>query len=283
MKPKTVARTVKGLVIWTCRTPYDPKITMSLSKPTLPLTEEERAVYEWQLPVTGFGEAGQRRLKASSVLISRCGGLGGVVAYELAAAGIGRLVLAHAGQVKLNDLNRQILMTHAGVGSSRVESATRRLRELNPRLEILAVPENISEANAARLVGEADLVVDCAPLFEERYRMNHEAVRQRKPMVECAVYELEAHLTSFLPGRTPCLRCLYPEPPSGWTRKFPVFGAVAGAVGCLAAMEAIKILAGFGLPLFHQLMTWDLRDMNSRKYRIRRDPGCPECSALGPP
>jgi molybdopterin/thiamine biosynthesis adenylyltransferase len=254
-----------------------PKIAMSLSKPTPPLTEEERAVYEWQLPVAGFGEAGQRRLKASSVLISRCGGLGGAVAYELAAAGIGRLVLAHAGQVKLNDLNRQILMTHAGIGGSRVESASRRLRELNPRLVILAVPENVSEANVRRLVGEADVVVDCAPLFEERYRLNRETVRQRKPMVECAVYELEAQLTTFQPGRTPCLRCLYPEPPPGWTRKFPVFGAVAGVVGCLAAVETIKILAGFGEPLFGQLMTWDLRDMSTRRYRIHRDPGCPDC------
>ena len=96
------------------------------------LTDEERAVYEWQMWVPEFGEEGQEKLKGASVLISRIGGLGGVVAYELAAAGVGRLVLAHAGDVKPSDLNRQLLMTHDGLGKSRVESAARRLRELNP-------------------------------------------------------------------------------------------------------------------------------------------------------
>lgn len=242
-----------------------------------PLADAERAVYEWQLPVTGFGETGQQKLKAASVLISRCGGLGSVVAYELAAAGVGRLVLAHAGNVKPSDLNRQILMTHDWLGKSRVECASRRLRELNPRLEVLAIPENISEANAERLVKEADLIVDCAPLFEERYALNRQALAQRKPMVECAVYELEAHLTTFVPGQTPCLRCLYPEPSPTWKRQFPVFGAVSGTVGCLGAMEAIKMLAGFGTPLCGELLTCDLRDMSFRKYRIRSNPQCSDC------
>lgn len=165
---------------------------------------------EWQLWVDGFGEAGQRRLKNAAVLVSRAGGVGGMVALELAAAGVGKIILAHAGNLKPSDLNRQILMTHDWLGRPRVECAAQRLRALNPRLEIMAVPENLSEANAARLVGQADLVVDCAPLFTERFLMNREAVRQRKPMVECAMYELEAHLTTILPGQTPCLACLYP-------------------------------------------------------------------------
>jgi molybdopterin/thiamine biosynthesis adenylyltransferase len=100
------------------------------------LTDEEKATYEWQMWVPGFGEEGQRRLRGSSVLISRVGGLGGLVAYQLAAAGIGRLVLAHAGNVRPSDLNRQLLMTHDGLGKSRIESARRRLLELNPRLDI---------------------------------------------------------------------------------------------------------------------------------------------------
>lgn len=122
------------------------------------LTPEERAVAEWQMLVPGFGEAGQKRLKNASVLISRCGGVGGLVAYELAAAGVGRLILAPAGNIEPSDLHRQLLMTHEGIGTSRVASAARRLKELNPRIEIEPVAENISEANAARLVGEADLV-----------------------------------------------------------------------------------------------------------------------------
>jgi len=242
-----------------------------------PLTDEERQTYEWQIWTADFGEAGQERLKGASVLVSRCGGLGGVVAYQLAAAGIGRLILAHAGNVRPNDLNRQLLMTHEGLGKSRVESARRRLQELNPRLEIDAVPENISESNAGRLVGEADVVVDCAPLFEERFLMNREAVQQNKPLVDCAMYDLEAHLTTIVPGKTPCLRCLYPEKPPAWRREFPVFGAVSGTVGCLGAMEVIKLVAGFGETLAGELLTCDLREMTFRKMKINRRPDCPTC------
>jgi molybdopterin-synthase adenylyltransferase len=242
-----------------------------------PLTDAERAVYEWQLWVQGFGEPGQELLKGASVLVSRCGGVGGMVACELAAAGVGRLVLAHAGNLRPSDLNRQLLMSHDGLGRPRALLAAERLRELNPHVEIEAVPENVTEGNTGRLVGGVDLVVDCAPRFEERLLMNREAVRQGKPLVECAMYELEAQVTTVVPGRTPCLACLYPEPPPAWKREFPVFGAVAGVVGCLGAMEAIKVLAGLGEPLLGKLLTCDLRDMTFRKVTIHRRPGCRVC------
>ena len=248
--------------------------------PDEPLTPEEKAVYEWQLSVPDFGEDGQRRLKAATVLVTRCGGLGSVVAYELAAAGIGRLVLAHAGDVKPSDLNRQLLMTHSQLGKSRVESAERRLRELNPRLEVLAIPENAGQDNAERLVAEADLVVDCAPLFEERFALNGAAVAQLKPIVECAMYELEATLTTIVPGQTPCLACYLPEQPPAWKRQFPVFGAVSGSVACLGAMEAIKVLAGFGEPLLGRLLRYDLRDLTFQITELRRDPGCRVCASV---
>ncbi len=243
----------------------------------VPLTDEERAVYEWQIWVDDFREAGQEALKGAAVLVSRVGGLGSVVAYELAAAGVGKLVLAHAGNVKPSDLNRQLLMTHDWLGKPRVESAARRLSELNPRLEIVAVGENLSEQNAAALCGQVDLIVDCAPLFEERFAMNRQAVEQRKPLIECAMFDLEASITTILPGQTPCLACLTPEKPTAWTREFPVFGAVSGTVGCMAAMEAIKVLAGFGEPLAGQLLAFDLRDMTFSKRRIVRNPNCPLC------
>ena len=239
------------------------------------------SLHEWQLAVPGFGEAGQRKLQAAAVLISRCGGVGGAVALELAAAGIGKLVLAHAGNLKPSDLNRQILMAADALGTSRVACAARRLREFKPYIEIVAVPENLSPANAASLVRQVDLVVDCAPLFQERYLMNREAVRQRKPMVECAMYELELQLTTIDPGRTPCLACLYPEAPAYWTRQFPVFGAVAGVAGCLGAMEAIKVLSALGAPLYNQLLVADLRHMTFRTLHTKRDPQCPVCGATG--
>lgn len=188
-------------------------------------------------------------------------------------------MLAHAGNVKPSDLNRQTLMTHGWLGRPRVESAARRLREMNPRLVVDAVSENVSDANADRLVSGVDLVVDAAPLFAERYAMNRAAIGQGKPMVEAAMYELEAHLTTVLPGHTPCLACLYSEPPPHWRRQFPVFGAVSATVGCMAAMEAIKVIAGLGDPLAGRMLTFSLREMSFRVVRVYRDPMCPVCSA----
>jgi molybdopterin/thiamine biosynthesis adenylyltransferase len=245
-----------------------------------PLTEEEFAVYEWQIRVPEFGEAGQERLKGASGLVSRCGGLGSVVAYELAAAGIGQLVLAHGGNVKPSDLNRQLLMTHDWLGKPRVESAERRLKELNPRLKTVAVDSNITADNVIALVEQVDLVVDCAPLFNERYLMNREAVRQNKPIIECAMYDLEAQITTVIPRQTACLKCLYPDDPPIWKREFPVFGAVSGTVGCMAAMEAIKVLAGFGEPLTNRILTFDLRDMTFRQRKISRNPLCEICGSV---
>jgi molybdopterin-synthase adenylyltransferase len=247
--------------------------------PTQALTDLERQVYEWQLWVEGFGEEGQRRLKGASVLVSRCGGVGGAVALELAAAGVGRIILAHAGNLEPSDLNRQILMTHDWLGRPRVECAAQRLCALNPRLKVLAIAENISETNVGRLVTQADVVADCAPLFEERFLMNREAVRQGKPMVECAMYDLEAQITAIVPGQTPCLACVCPEPPAYWRRQFPVFGAVAGMVGCLGAMEVIKLLTGLGQPLLSRLLTCDLRTMSFRTVNTIRRPDCHVCGA----
>ena len=242
------------------------------------LTDKERAVYEWQLDVPGFGEEGQEKLKNASVLVSRCGGLGSVVAYELAAAGIGKLILAHAGNVQESDLNRQLLMTDSWLGKPRIESVERRLKELNPRLEIVAINENINENNAKELVSQADVIVDAAPLFKERFLMNREAVLQQKPLVDCAMYELQAQITTIIPGKTPCLECLYPEQPVAWKRKFPVFGAVSGTIACMGAMEAIKLISELGEPLAGKLFTIDFRDMSFNLIEIKKSPSCKCCS-----
>lgn len=251
---------------------------MNSSDPAL--TDAERDRYTWQLWVPDFGETGQRRLKGTSVLISRIGGVGGTVAMQLAAAGIGRLVLAHAGNLRLNDLNRQLLMTTGWLGKPRVDSAVQRLRALNPHVALDTRAENISEANAAELVAQCDVVVSAAPLFSERLLMNREAVRQGKPLVDCAMYDLEARLTTIVPGRTPCLSCLYPEPPANWKREFPVFGAVASTVGCLAAMEVIKLVAGIGDPLAGRMLLCDLRGMQFQQVPLVRQPECPVCGEI---
>ena len=246
--------------------------------PVLPaLTTEEQAVYEWQMWVPGMGDEGQRKLKASSVLISRVGGLGGLVALELAAAGVGRLILAHAGNLQPSDLNRQLLQTHDHIGQPRIESIVRRLRELNPRCDIIGVPENVSADNADALVAQADLVVDAAPLFQERLALNAAAFRARKPMVECAMHTLEANVTTFVPGKTGCLACYVPEVPPTWTRQFPVFGAVSGTAACVGALEVIKLITGLGTTLQGEMLSMNLATMQFRKVRLPRRDDCAVC------
>lgn len=249
-----------------------------MTKELPPLSDEERATYEWQMWVADFGERGQRALKGARVLVTRVGGVGGAAAYYLAAAGVGGLRLAHAGNTRPSDLNRQLLMTHSGLGNSRIVSAQRRLLELNPRLEIETVAENVSEGNVERLVAGVDLIVDAAPRFSERFLLNAEAVRQKKPLVEAAMYELDLNLTCVVPGKSPCLACLYPTDPPAWKREFPVFGAVAGTVGSLAAMEAIKLLSGVGEPLVGRMLIGSLRDMTFRTVNIQQRSDCPVCS-----
>ena len=244
------------------------------------LTDEERAIYEWQMLLPGFGDAAQRRLKQASVLVSRVGGVGGTVALQLAAAGVGRLVLAHGGDLKPSDLNRQLLQRHARIGLPRMDSILEQLKALNPRLELVAVRENVSAENAAELVRQADVVVDAAPLFAERFALNKAAVVQRKPMVESAMYAMEAQLTTILPGSTPCLRCFVGEAPGHWTRKFPVLGAISGTVGCMAAVEVVKLLTGLGKPLAVVLLSMDLGTMEFRRLKIARAADCPECAGL---
>lgn len=248
--------------------------------PPTVLSDEERAIYEWQMWVPGVGEEGQQRLKAASVLISRVGGLGGVVATQLAAAGVGRLVLAHAGMLRPSDLNRQTLQTYDHLGKPRIDSIVRRLRELNPRCDVVGVPENISAENADALVAQADFVVDAAPLFQERLALNTAAFLARKPMVECAMHTLEASVTTFVPGETGCLACYVPEVPPTWSRQFPVFGAVSGAVACIGAMEIVKLITGIGTALRGEMLTFDLASMQFRKLRLPRRPDCAVCGAI---
>ena len=242
-----------------------------------PLTDSERALYEWQMWVPGVGEEGQRKLKAASVLISRVGGLGGPVALQLAAAGVGRLVLAHGGDLKASDLNRQLLQTHDHIGKPRMDSIVRRLRELNPRCDVVGVAENVTAENVTALVAQADIVVDAAPLFEERLALNAATVRAGKPMVECAMHTLEASVTTFVPGQTGCLACYVPEVPPTWKRQFPVFGAVSGTAACIGAMEVIKLITGIGATLCGELLSMDLATMQFRKVRLPKRNDCAVC------
>ena len=242
------------------------------------LSELDQAIYEWQLDVPGFGEAGQCKLRQSTALVSRIGGLGGPLAFQLAAAGIGKLILVHAGNLRKDDLNRQILMQWNDLGKPRVESAARTLAAFNPNVEVETVNANFTEDNASDLVSRADIVFDCAPLFEERFLMNRECVHQEKPLIDCAMYNLEGHVFPIVAGQTPCLACLFPETPPHWKRRFPVIGAVSALIANLGAMEGLKLLAGFSQSNLGKMIHLDTSSMEMRKIDVKRRPACSVCS-----
>jgi molybdopterin-synthase adenylyltransferase len=244
---------------------------------TLTPTELER--YRRQIMLPGFGEAAQQRLKQSTVLVTGVGGLGGTAALYLAVAGVGKLILVRGGELRLDDMNRQVLMSDDWVGKPRVFKAKETLNAINPDVEVTAIYDYITPANVNALVAAADLALDCAHNFTERDLLNAACVQQGKPMVEAAMNDMEAYLTTIVPGVTPCLSCLFPEKPDWDKRGFGVLGAVSGTLACLAALEAIKVLAEFGQPLFSQLLTMDLGRMEFAKRRPYHDPDCPVCGS----
>ncbi|MFP6887915.1 MAG: HesA/MoeB/ThiF family protein [Opitutales bacterium] len=241
------------------------------------LTDLDRSIYEWQLDVPGFGEEGQEKLRGTTALVSRIGGLGGAVAFQLAAAGIGRLILVHAGNLRKDDLNRQVLMRWDGLEKPRVKSAAKTLATFNPNVEVEVHDANFAEDNAVDLVGRADLVFSCAPLFDERFLMNRECVRQGKPMIDSAMYNLEGHVLPIVPHETPCLACIFPEKPPHWKRRFPVIGAVSALVANMGVMEGLKLLAGFGETNLGKMIMVDTACMEMRKIKVKRRTGCPVC------
>lgn len=239
----------------------------------------EQARFIRQLKLLGV--EGQEKLKAATVMIAGIGGLGGTAAIYLATAGVGRLILAHEGEIALPDLNRQILMDSSRVGQERIGTAVKQLRRLNPHVRIEGHPLKIVYETAKPWVKEADIVIDARYDFPERYELNRLCVDLRKPMVEAAMYGYEVSLTTIVPGETPCLACIYPNETPEWEPLgFPVLGATSGLAGCLAAMETIKWITGVGNPflgVMHRMNTLDLQSWN---FRLRRNPKCRRCGHL---
>jgi molybdopterin/thiamine biosynthesis adenylyltransferase len=225
----------------------------------------------------GFGEEAQQKLKDATVLVTGVGGLGGTAALYLAVAGVGRLVLVRGGDLRLDDMNRQVLMTHDWVGKPRVYKAQETLEAINPDIWVDAVFDYVTPENVDELVRSADVALDCAHNFDERNLLNAACVRWGKPMIEAAMNDMEAYLTTIIPGETPCLSCLFPEKPDWDRRGFGVLGAVSGTLACLTALEAIKVITGFGEPLASQLLTMDLARADFAKRRPYHDPECPVC------
>jgi molybdate transport system substrate-binding protein len=239
--------------------------------------------YARQLSLPGFGVAAQRRLAESTVLVAGIGGLGGATATYLAAAGVGRLVLFHPGSLELPDLNRQTLMTPSGLGQLRVDCATEALHRHYPNVAVVAVPEPITADRTPHFLAQSDVVVDARHNFPERLLLNRLCVELEVPMVEAAMNGSEGQVSVVRPGRTACLACRYRDGDPGWEPLgFSVLGAVSGTVGCLAAIEAIKIVTGWGDPLEDRLLTLDLERMNFQTLHTSRDPSCPVCAGSRP-
>lgn len=228
-----------------------------------------------------LGTTGQRKLKEATVFIAGIGGLGGTTALYLAAAGIGKLILAHEGKIVLPDLNRQILMDSEKIGEERMACAVDNIKRINPDVIVEAYPEKITGIHSGRWVEAADIVVDARYDFPERYELNRLCVEYDKPMVEAAMYGFEVSLTTFLPGITPCLECLYPNKNPEWEPLgFPVLGAVSGIAGCLAAIEVIKVLTEMGQPFYNTLYRINTLNMQTYSMLLKPNPQCKCCSEM---
>jgi len=229
-----------------------------------------------------LGTEGQQKLKNASVLIAGIGGLGGTAAIYLAAAGIGKLIIAHEGNIVLPDLNRQILMDSKRIGEERIPCAVESLKKINPDVEIEAYPQRISYETSYPLVSAADVVVDARYDFPERYELNKLCVEIGKTMIEVAMSGFEISLTTIKPNETACLACIFPERDKNWEPLgFPVLGATSGIAGCMAALEVIKVLTKIGEPHYNKIYRFDSLHFQSASFSLKRNPSCKHCANKG--
>jgi molybdopterin/thiamine biosynthesis adenylyltransferase len=247
------------------------------------LTDEELLRYSRQILLRQVDIDGQLRLKASRVLVVGLGGLGSPVALYLAAAGVGALHLADFDSVDLTNLQRQVLHDSHGVGLTKVDSALARLSALNPCIELLAHRTALDADSLAEAVRAVDLVLDCSDNFTTREAVNAACVRAAKPLVSGAAIRLEGQLSVFDPRDplSPCYHCLYGHGSDSELScsEAGVIGPLVGLVGSLQALEALKLLAGFGEPLVGRLLLIDALGSRFRELRVKRDPGCAVCGA----
>jgi len=247
------------------------------------LSERELERYRRQLMLGGFTHTHQKRMKNASALVAGIGGLGGTAAVYLAVAGIGRLKLAHAGNLTLSNMNRQILMKDSWIGKSRVFQAKNSIEVINPDVEIELCDERTTGDNVEGLLAGAHIALSARPNFSERRALNETCVKKNIPLVEAAMNGMDGYVFNVIAGSTPCLNCLYPEDDPEWEELgFPVLGAVSGMIGCIMALEAIKLLTGFGKPLLSRMLLFNTIDMEFRKVSIHRDKDCTICSSIAP-
>ena len=244
-------------------------------------TAEQQIRYSRHFLLPEVGEAGQAKLLDAKVLCIGAGGLGSPAAFYLAAAGVGTIGIVDMDVVDLSNLQRQILHTNDRIGMPKTESARLTLQALNPDVKVMEFRERLSSENAFRIFEQFDLVVNGCDNLPTRYLANDACVILKKPLVDGAIWQFEGQATVFHPPQGPCYRCLFPEPPPPGAvpscAEAGVLGVLPGLVGCVQALEAIKLILGQGTPLVGRMMHFDTLSGEVRLLRLRRDPKCVVC------
>jgi len=238
------------------------------------------ARYARHLALPEIGVAGQQKLAAGSVLIIGAGGLGSPSGLYLAAAGVGRIGLLDHDRIEVSNLQRQVLFDTQHVGQGKAETARARLAALNPDIEVVAHAQKLVAGNAERLFAPYDVIIDGTDRLATRYLVNDTCVLLGKPLVSAAIHRFEGQAMTYLPGRSPCYRCLYPDSPEDLIPNCAtagVLGVLPGVMGSLQATEAIKLLAGIGEPLAGRLLTYDALSLGFNEFRFARRSDCAVC------
>ena len=253
-------------------------------------TDRQLERYARHIMLPEVGGIGQERLLRGRVLVVGAGGLGSPLLLYLAAAGVGTLGVVDGDVVELSNLQRQVIHDGNSLGRPKVESAAERLRAINPEVTIEPHHTRLTAANAADLVSRYDLIADGTDNFASRYLISDACVAAGKTLVTAAILRFEGQLGTFKPHagpEHPCYRCLFPEPPPPGLvpscAEGGVFGALAGAVGSLQAVEVLKELLGIGDSLSGHLLRIDALTARFGRVRVRRDPECPTCGTKPPP
>ena len=245
------------------------------------LDADQRNRYHRHLLLPEVGEAGQRRLLESKVLMLGAGGLGSPAALYLAAAGVGTIGIVDMDVVDASNLQRQVLHTLERIGERKVDSAKKALTSMNPDVNVVGYDVRLGADNVVGLFEQYDLVVDGTDNFPTRYLVNDASLLTRTPVVHGSIFRFEGQVAVFDPYNGPCYRCLIPEPPppelAPSCAEAGVLGVLCGIIGSLEASEAIKLLLGLGDPLVGRLLAYDALEQSFRTFKVRRDPACPAC------
>ena len=248
------------------------------------LSDEELLRYSRQILIPQFDVAGQMSLQKATVLVVGLGGLGSPAALYLAAAGVGKLILADGDVVELSNLQRQIAHRTEDIGTNKARSAAAAIGALNPEVNVQVLSKILTEEDMQLCLQGVDLVVDATDNYTVRYALNRACIAAALPLVSAAAIRTEGHISVFDPVRGgPCYRCLYPVDSAQAAlscSESGVLAPVVGVIGSLQALEAVKVLSGFGESLRGQLLVLDLQTMGIRKLTLRARSDCSDCGHL---